>query len=223
MHRQPIPVAGILSDLEVAMERCYNEHIMDIATQEKKALQEKPGTKPSPSSKPPRLKNIGRGETIKIHLKKVALGQDWTHVPPKDKGPDVGKCYEPPPRQEGTGVSQASGSQKEANQAGRSPLTDELLALGEDVTTVLDYQYNTQEDPEIAQAVAHIPPCTEINAPPGFEPNTLTTLCWAPFSQLRHKKIRCWMRSPPKRKSQAWVDRELKRTLVVLLSTNKKK
>ena len=97
MRRQPIPVAGISSNLEVVMERCYNEHIMDTATQEKKkALQEKPGEKPSPSSKPSGLKNMGRGETIKIHLKKLALGQDWTHVPPKDEGPDIRKCYEPP-------------------------------------------------------------------------------------------------------------------------------
>ena len=98
MRCQPIPVAGISSDLEVAMEKCYNEHIMDTAAQEKKkALQEKPGTKPSPSSKPSGLKNMGRRETIKIHLKKMAPGQDWTHIPPKDKCPDVGKCYDPPP------------------------------------------------------------------------------------------------------------------------------
>ena len=77
-------------------------------------------------------------------------GQDWTHIPPKDKGPDVRKCYEPPQHQDGTGASQASGSQTGASQAGCSPLTDELLALGEDVTTVLDYQYEVQEDPEIA-------------------------------------------------------------------------
>ena len=97
MHRQPIPVVGISSDLEVAMEKCYNEHIMDTAAQaKKKALQEKLGAKDSPSSKPSGLKNMGRGETIKIHLKKLALGQDWTHVSPKDQGPDVGKCYDPP-------------------------------------------------------------------------------------------------------------------------------
>ena len=64
------------------------------------------------------------------------------------------------------------------SQASRSPLTDELLAPGEDVTTVLDYQYDMQEDLEIAQAVVHIPPCSDAmdmemedeNAPPGFEP-----------------------------------------------------
>ena len=87
---------------------------------------------------------MGRGETIKLHLQKKAPSQDWTHVMPKDNGPDVGKCYETPRRQEGTGTSQAS----------RSPLTEELLAPGEHVTTFLDDQY---EDPEIEQAIAHIP------------------------------------------------------------------
>ena len=178
MCHQPILVAGISSNLDVAMERCYNEHVMDTATQEKKVLQEKLGKKPSPSSKPSGLKNMGHGETIKIHLKKMAPGQDWTHVPPKDKGPDVGKCYEPPRCLDGTGVSQAGGSQMGVSQAGRSPLTDELLAPGEDVTTVLDYQYDVQEDPEIPQAIVHIPPCSDatdmemedVNAPLGFEP-----------------------------------------------------
>ena len=172
MRHQPILVAGISSDLEVAMERYYNEHVMDTATQEKKkALQEKPGPKPSPSSKPSGLKNKGCGETLKIHLKKMAPGQVWTHVLPKDKGPDVGKRYEPPRHQ-------AGGSQMGVSQAGCSPLTDELLALGEDVTTVLDYQYDAQEDPEIVQAIVHIPPhadtvdveMEDVNAPPGFEP-----------------------------------------------------
>ena len=76
------------------------------------------------------------------------------------------------------GASQAGGSQTGASQAGHSPLTDELLTLGGDVTTVLDYQYDVQEAPKIAQAVAHIPPCSDatdvemedVNAPPGFEP-----------------------------------------------------
>ena len=33
MRRQAIPVAGISSDLEVPMEMCYNQHIMDTAAQ----------------------------------------------------------------------------------------------------------------------------------------------------------------------------------------------
>ena len=53
MHHQAIPVAGISSDLEVAIEICYNQHIMDTAVQQKKKEhQEKPGPKPNPSSKP---------------------------------------------------------------------------------------------------------------------------------------------------------------------------
>ena len=146
MRLQAIPVAGITSDLEVAMERCYNEHILDTATQQKKkGLHEKLGSKPGPapkSSQPTGTGNLGHGETIKIHQKKKAPDPDWTPVPPKDDGPDVGKCYELPRCKENTGTGQA----------GRSPLTEELLALGESVTTVLD-QF---EDPEIAQAISNI-------------------------------------------------------------------
>ena len=82
---------------------------------------------------------------------------------PKDDGPDTGKCYETPQRQESTGTSQA----------GRSPLTEELLTLGEHVTTVLDDQ---NEDPEIEQAIANIPPHMDPvdvemeDATSGFEP-----------------------------------------------------
>ena len=133
------------------MERCYNEHILDTAAQQKKKdLHEKPGSKPGPapkSSKPTGTGNLGCRETIKIHRKKKAPGQDWTPVPPKDDGPDVGKHYEPPRCQENTGTGQA----------GRSPLTEELLAPKESVTTVLD-QF---EDPEIAQAVSNILPPTD--------------------------------------------------------------
>ena len=51
MHRQPIRVVGISSDLEVAMEMCHNQHIMDTAAQQKKnEHQEKPGPKSAPSS-----------------------------------------------------------------------------------------------------------------------------------------------------------------------------
>ena len=62
-------------------------------------------------------------------------------------------------------------------QAGHSPLT-ELLAPGEDVTTILDDQYDIQEDPEIAEVVSNIPSHTgsadvemeEENAALGFKP-----------------------------------------------------
>ena len=46
--RQAIPVVGISSVLEVAMERCYGEYILDTTAQaKKKASPEKPGRKSS--------------------------------------------------------------------------------------------------------------------------------------------------------------------------------
>ena len=44
-------------------------------------------------------------------------------------------------------------NEEQEEAAGRSPLTNKLLALGETVTDVLDYD----EDPEVAIAVANIP------------------------------------------------------------------
>ena len=51
---------------------------------------------------------------------------------------------------------------QESVQPGRSPLTSELLAPGKELTEVLDYEDVEENDPdvpdpEIAQAVAHIP------------------------------------------------------------------
>ena len=66
---------------------------------------------------------------------------------------------------------------------GRSPLTSELLAPDEELTEVLDYEDVDENDPglpdpEVAQAVAHIPQADafadvemqESQPPPGFEP-----------------------------------------------------
>ena len=64
----------------------------------------------------------------------------------------------------------------------RSPLTNELLAPGEELLGELDYEdvgeINPQPDPEIAQAIANIPQADvyadvemrDIRPPPGFEP-----------------------------------------------------
>ena len=70
--------------------------------------------------------------------------------------------------------------------AGRLPLTNELLALGENVTDMLYYE----DDQEIATAIANIPQQSEdvemleADAPPGFEPEISHTgydhnLVWA--------------------------------------------
>ena len=52
---------------------------------------------------------------------------------------------------------------EETVRPGRSPLTSELLAPDEELTEVLDYEDVEKNnlgvpDPEIAEAVAHIPP-----------------------------------------------------------------
>ena len=65
----------------------------------------------------------------------------------------------------------------EACQAGRSPLTEELLTPGEDLTTVLD-GYDIPEEQELAQAIssilAHMDTADvemeEVNVTTGFEP-----------------------------------------------------
>ena len=204
MCRQAIPVTGITSDLEVAMERCYNEHILNMATQQKKKdLHEKPGSKPGlapKSSKTTWTRNLGRGEMLKIHLKKKAPGQDLTPVPPKDDGPDIGKHYEPPQRQENT----------KTGQAGQSPLTEELLALGESVTMVLD-QF---EDLEIAQAVSNILPHMDTadvemeEVASGYQPEVghmgydvnlvrhSNDTALGLLLRSRPRRISCWMRKP---------------------------
>ena len=62
---------------------------------------------------------------MKLHLKRATQGEGWSHVKPKDSGPDVGHPYQTPKEankpQEGEQVAQP----------GRSPLTSELLAPGE--------------------------------------------------------------------------------------------
>ena len=63
---------------------------MNTMAKKSKAPKEKPGTSPSLASKPPGSKTLGCGQTIKLHLKKSIQGPGWTHVPPKDMGPDVG-------------------------------------------------------------------------------------------------------------------------------------
>ena len=72
---------------------------------------------------------------------------------------------------------------EQTTQPGHSPLTSELLALDEELTEVLDYEDVEENDlgvpdPEIVQAVAHIPQADtfadvemqESHPPPGFEP-----------------------------------------------------
>ena len=95
----------------------------------------------------------------------------------RDSGPSVGHPSQTPQE-----TSKLQGSEQ-AVQPGRSPLTSELLALDEELTEMLDYEDVEENDPgvpdpEIAQAVAHIPQADtfadvemqQSQPPPGFEP-----------------------------------------------------
>ena len=185
------------------MEWCYNKHIMDMAAQQKKKeVKEKPGPKPalsSKSSKPTRIKNLGHGETINIHLKKKAPGQAWTPVLPKDDGPDVRKCYEKPRRQESTGTGQA----------GQTPLTEELLTPGESVTTILDLQYEDRRLPRSSQTFLRMWTWQTLKwkkrpwvmsqkwavwGTMSTSYGTLMTPHWGPLPWLRPRRTSCWMR-----------------------------
>ena len=45
IRRQPIPVAGVSSELEIAMEECYNEEVKKAAAEKNKAPKQKLGQK----------------------------------------------------------------------------------------------------------------------------------------------------------------------------------
>ena len=93
-----------------------------------------------------------------------------------DSGPSLGHPSHTSPEKNKPQESE------ETARPGRSPLTSELLALDEELTEVLDYEDVEENDPgvpdpEITEAVAHIPPADtfadvemqETQPPPGFE------------------------------------------------------
>ena len=114
---------------------------------------------------------------MKLHLKRATQGEGWSHVEPKDSDPDVGRPYQTP--------KEANKPQEsiQVAQPGHSPLTSELLAPGKELIGELDYE-DVEEadpglpDPEIIQAVAHIPQANawadvemwDSHSTPGFEP-----------------------------------------------------
>ena len=150
---------GESSELEVLAEKLY--------TQYSKKLPSAGGEK-SP---------LGRAGTLRLHLKKAARG--WTQASQCGTGPGVGN-----PNRYSKEVSTQSKPGK-SNQHGRSPLTNELLDPGEELLGELDYEdvedIDPEPDPEIAQAVAHIPKADvcddvemqDVRPPPGFEPEVV--------------------------------------------------
>ena len=95
----------------------------------------------------------------------------------RGSGPNVGH---PSPADQETGKLQEG---EQVVRPGHSPLTSELLAPDEELTEMLNFDDVEEDvegmpDPEIAQAVAHIPQADaftdvemqESQPPPGFEP-----------------------------------------------------
>ena len=90
--RQPIPVEGEATELELATERGYEQEFRNSAV-----AREAPPTKPtSTASAGDRLHPLmGRGAVLKARLEKMDMGEGWTRLSPKDRGPDVGRPYKP--------------------------------------------------------------------------------------------------------------------------------
>ena len=156
---QALPMPGESSELEVLSKKLYTEY-------SKKLLSAGRGKSP-----------LGRAGTLRLHLKKAEKA--WTQASQSSTGPGVGNPNRYPKE-----VSSQS-KQGKLNQPSRSPLTNELLDPGEELLGELDYEdveeINPQPDPEIAQAIAHIPKadvCDDVEMqdvwpPPGFKPKVV--------------------------------------------------
>ena len=106
----------------------------------------------------------------------MARGEGWS-VETRDSGPSMGHPSQTPKKNSKPQESE------QTVQPGHSPLTSKLLAPGEELTEVLDYEDVEENDPdvpdpEITQAVDHIPladayadvEMQESHPSPGFEP-----------------------------------------------------
>ena len=154
VRHQALPIAGESSELEVLSEKLYTEYLG-------KMLSTCEGKSP-----------LRRAGTLWLHLKKAEKG--WTQANRSGTGPGVGN----PNRYPREATSQSR--REESNLPSHSPLTNELLDPGEELLGELDYEdveeINPDPDPEIAQAVAHIPQADgcadvemwDVRPPPGF-------------------------------------------------------
>ena len=159
VQHQALPMPGESLELEVLSEKLFTEYCKKM-----------PSAGEGKSS-------LGRAGTLRLHLKKAEKG--WTQASQSGTGPGVGNPNRYPKE-----VS-SQFKQGKLNQPSRSPLTNELLDPGEELLGELDYQdveeINPEPDPEIAQAVAHIPKADvcddmemhDVRPPPGFEPEVI--------------------------------------------------
>ena len=157
--RQPMPVRGEASELEMATEAYYKQQVVEQFT----TAIEASGQKSTPSETTPR-KPRGRGAILKAHVDKMDMGEGWTRHPGKPPGPDISQPYEPCWRQAGEGPAYPdSGTVNPGNAPGRSPLTLELDPRSEVTDLLDDFDDAIDEDPELAQAVSSIlPPDVEM-------------------------------------------------------------
>ena len=94
IQRQPIPLEGHSSELEMAMEEYYNRELRCLETPMQGATKDKAVSKT--------ITGLSRGQDLKLHLRRSMPGDGWSHVQPKDPGPDVGKKYKQPREEEPT-------------------------------------------------------------------------------------------------------------------------
>ena len=156
---QALPMPGESSELEVLSEKLHTEYLSKMPSA---------GGGRSP---------LGRVGTLRIHLKKAEKG--WTQANQSGTGPGVGNLNQYPKE------APSQSKQEKSNQPSCSPLTNELLDPGEELLGELDYEdveeSNPGPDPEIAQAITHIPQvdvCADVEMqhvrpPPGFEPEVV--------------------------------------------------
>ena len=150
---------GESSELEVLSEKLYTDYLSK--------------TPSAGGGKSP----LGRAGTLRLHLKKAEKG--WTQANQRSTSPGVGN----PNQYLKEAPSQSQ--QGKLNQPSRSPLTNELLDPGKELLGELDYEdveeTNLGPDPEIAQAIAHIPQVDayadvemqDVRPPLGFEPEVV--------------------------------------------------
>ena len=151
--RQPIPIPGEASELELATEACYKWQVVEKFT----AATEASGQRSTLSGSTPRTPK-GRGAILKAHMDKMDMGEGWTRLQGKQSGPDVGRRYEPCQHLTDEDPTFLDDPDKVDTEKApdRSPLTLELDPQSE-VTNLLDYDDTVNQDPEIITAVANIP------------------------------------------------------------------
>ena len=156
--RQPLPVVGVSSPLELATESYYPAA---LAQKERVAREAAPG--------PPT--RAGLGNILKLHLLKCkTMGDNWTRFPPKPQGSDAEQSGTETHRRRSDEdlaflYDTEESSSNQAGRAGRSPLTNELLLDSTNSTDLLELDYDDnmpKGDREAAITMSNIPQLEDI-------------------------------------------------------------